>query len=124
MHETLRDLPDIRPGIPIHPNGQSPAHSTEQAQSYDITPQSQSQPLIEDVIVTARAGIVKVWEATEPAPRRFVVEGLIPDGAVTTLYGDGGMGKSYIAQYLAMTSCLGLKLAGRQVEKRVCVYLD
>lgn len=67
---------------------------------------------------------IQVWEAHEPGPRPFAIEGLVPDGVVTTLYGDGGQGKSYLALYLATLSCLGLSFAGRMVEKRDALYID
>lgn len=32
-----------------------------------------------------------------PPPRQWVLDGLIPVGAVSALYGDGGLGKSMLA---------------------------
>ena len=69
-------------------------------------------------------GLLRAWEIPEPEARRFAVAGLIPDGAVTLFYGDGGQGKSYIALALAMLSCLGEPFLGRYVEKRTALYLD
>jgi RecA-family ATPase len=70
------------------------------------------------------AGLVKVWECIEPEPRRFAIAELVPDGAVTALYGDGGQGKSYLALLLSIHSCLGIPFAGKAVEKRAVLYLD
>ena len=49
------------------------------------------------------------WIEAEPPPRHFLVPGLIPDGCVTSLYGDGGSGKTMIALWLmvAMASRYG-----------------
>jgi hypothetical protein len=67
---------------------------------------------------------IEVWKQLEPAPRRYVVDGLIPEGATTILYGDGGQGKSYVALYLTTLACLGLPFADRTVKQQVCLYLD
>jgi RecA-family ATPase len=52
---------------------------------------------------------------TEPPPRRWLVEGLIPIGTVTFLSGDGGLGKSLLGQQLVMSAALGLPWCGRPV---------
>jgi hypothetical protein len=59
------------------------------------------------------------WVGREPADRHFLVPGLIPGGCVTSLYGDGGSGKTLLAldlmvcmasQYSALW--LGVKTLG------------
>jgi hypothetical protein len=60
----------------------------------------------------------------EPAPRNFYVERLIPEGVVTTLYGDGGLGKSYVALYVAMLVALGRSFDGRAVTRSPVMYVD
>lgn len=40
------------------------------------------------------------WADREVPPREFLVPGLIPNGCVTSLYGDGGSGKTLIALWL------------------------
>lgn len=72
----------------------------------------------------AATGVVKVWEIPEPPARPHVLEGLVPDGAVTTLYGDGGVGKSYLALWIASCVCAGMPVFGRNVEKRTVLYID
>ena len=67
---------------------------------------------------------VSVWKLPEPPPRKNVLEGLVPDGAVTILYGDGGLGKSYLALWIATGVCLGRPIFGRQVEKRPVLFID
>jgi hypothetical protein len=69
-------------------------------------------------------GLVEVWKLPEPSPRRWIVEGLVPEGALTILFGDGGLGKSYLVLYVASCILLGLPIAGRSVEKRIVLYLD
>lgn len=68
--------------------------------------------------------VVKVCEQQEPPPRQFVIEGLVPDRAVTSLYGDGGQGKSYLALRICFHVALGIPFADRQVEKRKVLYID
>lgn len=47
------------------------------------------------------------WGDTEPPPREWLVEGLIPRGTVTSLYGDGGTGKSLLALQAAVDVATG-----------------
>jgi AAA domain/Bifunctional DNA primase/polymerase, N-terminal len=57
----------------------------------------------------------KDW--TAPAPlREWVVEGWIPRGYVTGLYGDGGVGKSLLVQQLLTCVALGLPWLGLAVK--------
>lgn len=44
----------------------------------------------------------------EPSPRAFRVDPLVPEGAVTVLYGDAGLGKSFIALALAIAIAAGM----------------
>jgi RecA-family ATPase len=56
-------------------------------------------------------------------PRRFIVDEWLPAGTVTINYGDGGVGKTLLAQQL-MTSCAtGLAWCGLAVERCVAVGL-
>jgi hypothetical protein len=68
--------------------------------------------------------LIEVWNQPEPQPRRSIIEGLMPDGALTILFGDGGLGKSYLALYIATCVCLGTSIAGRPVEQGPVLYLD
>lgn len=54
------------------------------------------------------------WLDEEPPPRRWLVPGLIPDRCVTSLYGDGGSGKTMLALTLmvAMTTRGGMSWLG------------
>lgn len=45
------------------------------------------------------------WDGKTPPPREWVIEGLVPKRTVTLLSGDGGVGKSLLAQQM-MTSCV------------------
>jgi len=47
------------------------------------------------------------WAGRSPRPREWVVDGWMPKGEVTLLYGDGGVGKSLLAMQLA--TCLATK---------------
>jgi archaellum biogenesis ATPase FlaH len=70
------------------------------------------------------AKLVKVWERDEPEARTFALEGFIPDGSVTALFGDGGFGKSLLAHALCIHICVGRPFLGKSVEKRAALYLD
>ena len=57
----------------------------------------------------------KDWLA--PAPlREWIVDGWIPRGYVTGLYGDGGVGKSLLSQQLLTSVALGLPWCGMDVR--------
>lgn len=47
------------------------------------------------------------WEGQPLRGREWVVEGWVPKGEVTFLYGDGGVGKSLLAQQLATCAATG-----------------
>lgn len=67
---------------------------------------------------------IAVWKMTEPPPLKFVWEGLIPEGFPTSLYGDGAVGKSYLALGLAAHVTLGRPYFGRNVMRGPVLYLD
>jgi len=60
----------------------------------------------------------------EPQPLDFFVEGLIPKGFPTLLYGDGGKGKSYLALYLAHCIAMNRRFLGLKVQQGNVLYLD
>lgn len=53
----------------------------------------------------------------EPAERRWVVKDWIVDGAVNSLYGDGGLGKTLLAQQLACCVSMGVPWLGIETIK-------
>ncbi len=53
----------------------------------------------------------------DPPERRWIVDDWIVEGAVNSLYGDGGLGKTLLAQQLACASALGAKWLGLEVAK-------
>ena len=55
---------------------------------------------------------LRIWERPEPPPREYVVDDLIPAGALTILYGDGGLGKSLLALYVATCTAAGSTASG------------
>lgn len=62
----------------------------------------------------------------QPTPTRWLVEGLIPEGFTTNLYGIGGAGKSLLALRLALSLLQGRPFLGYAVHRRArCIlYLD
>jgi hypothetical protein len=51
-------------------------------------------------------------DGKQPPPRRFVIDPWLPTGCVTSLYGEGGIGKSLLAQQMATCSALGVSAFG------------
>jgi hypothetical protein len=60
-----------------------------------------------------------IFFGLEPPKRRWVVPEWIPYGAVTGLYGEGGLGKSLLAQQLQTGTALGTTWLGLPVEQVV-----
>lgn len=58
------------------------------------------------------------WAGKTPAPREWEVDQWLPRGKVTSLYGDGGLGKTLIAQMLATSLSIGLDWLGEPTEHR------
>ena len=52
-----------------------------------------------------------------PAPREWIVQDWLPVGAVTANYGDGGIGKTLLAQLLQTSCATGLPWCGLAVEQ-------
>lgn len=69
-------------------------------------------------------GLVKVWEQPEPEPRKWFIDELIPEGVLTILHGDGGLGKSLLALILSILICLGRPFLKRKVDQQAVLYLD
>ncbi|MBA4807064.1 AAA family ATPase [Brevundimonas sp.] len=57
------------------------------------------------------------WVGREPADRYFLVPGLIPGGCVTSLYGDGGSGKTLLALWLMV--CMASKHSAKWLDTTV-----
>jgi len=55
-------------------------------------------------------------EHAAPAPRDWVIEGLIPAARVTSFLGNGGLGKTIIASQLAVHVATGRRLFGFEVN--------
>ena len=57
------------------------------------------------------------WQGQDIPPRRWLVEPLIPEGAVSALYGNGGEGKSIVALQLLIAAALGRDWLGLPVRR-------
>ena len=63
--------------------------------------------------------------AGKPVPdRRWIVEGWIPDRTVSLFGGDGGTGKSLVAQQLACSVALGLPWLGMATSTGPVIYVS
>ena len=67
---------------------------------------------------------IRVADLPEPGPRPFLVERLLPEGAITTLYGDAGTGKSYLALAIATSICAGLPFLDLPTLPGPVLYAD
>jgi RecA-family ATPase len=58
-----------------------------------------------------------IFKGRTPPPRRWIADQWVPCGVVTGLYGDGGVGKSLLAQQLQTATDLGAAWLGLPVEE-------
>lgn len=68
--------------------------------------------------------IVRAWEQPEPAPRRWVLPGLVPERSTAVWYGDAGVYKTYLAIYTACCIAAPLPWLGEATERRVVLFVD
>ncbi len=84
-----------------------------------------SDILIKDVAMSLKTTAPVDLSEVAPTPREWVVRDVIPARHVTNLYADSGVGKSYLALYLAMCTLTGKPFAGHPVRKSgLVLYLD
>lgn len=57
------------------------------------------------------------WQGRPVPKREWIVDGWVPAGHVTALYGDGGTGKSLLAQQLMTAAAIGQRWIGLGVER-------
>jgi RecA-family ATPase len=57
------------------------------------------------------------WEGVEVPPRQWIVHDWLPVGYVTADYGDGGTGKTLLAQQLQTSCATGFEWCGMQVTR-------
>lgn len=55
---------------------------------------------------------------------RWWVDGLVPNGHLTMLIGDGGIGKSFLGLHLSLCVATGTNFLGREVEQGRVLFLD
>ena len=72
----------------------------------------------------ADLGIVELSRYNEPEARRYRVADLVPADATTSLYADGGSGKSLLAVHLASHVALGQPWLGLEVGQSPVLYVD
>lgn len=66
-----------------------------------------------------------LWDFSEPPPPQpWVIDGLVPEGHITLLVADGGLGKSYLAAYAMTCVALGKAFLGKPVRRGAVLYVD
>jgi hypothetical protein len=79
----------------------------------------------EEDVEPRRLLAVPFRDLTAPAEQLYLVEGLVPQAYSSTLYGDGGAGKSFLALSLAIAVAEGAEeWLGRKVRQGPALYLD
>ena len=104
--------PDAYDGPPMFAEPVSPVYFHDVDEEIELENRILSNPL------------VPLWGFKEPEPLAWTVPRFIPDGYVTMLAADGGIGKSYFAIRLGVSLALGVDFLGLPVEKRRVLYVD
>jgi len=68
--------------------------------------------------------VVNMAEAEEPAPRRWRIEGILPERHPAIIFGDGGHGKSYLALFAATAVAAGFPFLDLATQRGPVLYLD
>jgi len=69
-------------------------------------------------------GVSAFWDFEKPDPMEWTIEGLVPEGHLSMLVGDGGMGKSFLALYAALCVAAGRPFLKRGVKRGRVLYVD
>jgi len=64
------------------------------------------------------------YAANEAPPIDWIIDRAIESGAMAMIYGDSGIGKTFLAMHLAVSVGSGKSWYGRQCKKRKVLYLD
>ena len=68
--------------------------------------------------------LIPLWKRPEPAPMNWLIDGLVPEGFLTILYGNSDLGKSYVCLWLGLYVATGRDLSGQQIRERKVLWLD
>ena len=74
--------------------------------------------------MSLREHLIPLWKCGPPPSLTYVLDGYIPDGFVSTLYGDGSVGKSWFALALALHVVTGAPFLDRAVGAGPAVFID
>lgn len=80
------------------------------------------QPSARSILQANLVSIAELGETTA-AQRKWVLDGLIPEGKPILLGGPPGAGKSLLAQQICMAASLGARLFGHETNGRPTLYL-
>jgi KaiC/GvpD/RAD55 family RecA-like ATPase len=68
--------------------------------------------------------VVRMYDFEKPDPMDWTVAGIVPEGHLTMLIGDGGTGKSFLALHMAMCIAAGRPFLRRGVKRGNVLYVD
>jgi hypothetical protein len=71
-----------------------------------------------------KPAIVRFSEMGAPEPRRYLIDGLIPEAHPTVLYGDGGVAKSMLALSASLAVARGTHWLGRTATQGGVLFAD
>lgn len=105
----------VRIGLPRHPSSWFevlPEPEVDPFTAYALSDKGREERAEETRDVQFNWIDPKSWDGVEPPIREWEVEGWIPKGEVTLLYGDGGIGKTLCAHQYATCAAAKVKWLG------------
>jgi RecA-family ATPase len=104
-----------RSGAPVSSSGAAGRAATAAAPVADLTAERERRrrALGDDAPVLAPIDPI-TWHGRNIPERRWIVPDWIPHGTVTAIYGDGGVGKTLVAQQLLTACALGRPWLGKE----------
>jgi RecA-family ATPase len=101
----------VLPAPPTNADERAPPPNSEDDYGFDLPPPREDEESPPHVISPT------IFRGRTPPPRLWIAPDWIPCGVVTGLYGDGGVGKSLLAQQLQTGTGLASKWLGLSVEE-------
>jgi len=103
-------------------NGKQPPHNSISVRAGEVhLPIASSKEL-----ANGKTGskLIPLWKRPEPAPMNWLIDGLVPEGFLSILYGNSDLGKSYVCLWLGLHVATGRDLPGQQIRERKVLWLD
>jgi hypothetical protein len=98
--------------------------SVEQLDSLAAEAESSTPPLGTGEVVGGIPGLLRLCEALEPEPVSWFWGSYVPIGFLTSVFANGGVGKSWLLAALSFSVCLGRSFLDLPTQKGLVLWID